>query len=98
MAPKIQFRPQVQTDLDAIWDFIAVDNITAADRLLDRIGTVIDMLAHNPLAGRERPELVPSLRSFPVGNYMIFYLPLDGGVDVVRILSGYLDIEANDFG
>jgi toxin ParE1/3/4 len=97
MAPKVLLRPQVQADLDAIWDFIAADNMTAADRLLDRVGAAIEMLAHNPRAGRERPELAPSLRSFPIGNYVIFYLPLDKGVDVVRVLSGYLDIDATDF-
>jgi toxin ParE1/3/4 len=97
MAPRILLRPQVQADLDAIWDFIAADNMAAADRLLDRVGAGIEMLAHNPFAGRERPELAPSLRSFPIGNYVIFYLPLDNGVDVVRVLSGYLDIDASDF-
>jgi toxin ParE1/3/4 len=92
MVHRLYKRPQVDLDLDSIWDFIASDNITAADHVLDRIGEVLDMLMRNPLAGRQRPELARGLRSFPAGNYIVFYLPLDDGIEVVRILSGYLDI------
>ena len=53
------------------------------------------MLSEQPKAGRERPELAPGLRSFPVGNYLLFYLPLPGGIDLVRVLSGYMDIGAD---
>jgi toxin ParE1/3/4 len=96
MAHRLYKRPQVDLDLDSIWDFIANDNVTAADQVLDRIGEVLDMLIHHPLAGRQRPELAPGLHSFPAGNYIVFYLPLDDGIEVVRILSGYLDITAED--
>jgi toxin ParE1/3/4 len=96
MARRLYKRPQVDLDLDSIWDFIANDNPIAADRVLDRIGEVLDMLLRNPLAGRERPELAPSLRSFPAGNYIVFYLPLNDGIEAVRILSGYLDITSED--
>jgi toxin ParE1/3/4 len=96
MARRLYKRPQVDLDLDSIWDFIANDNPIAADRVLDRIGDVLDMLIRNPLAGRQRPELASGLRSFPAGNYIVFYLPLDDGIEVVRILSGYLDITPED--
>jgi len=35
-----------------------------------------------------REDLAPSLRSFPVGNYLIFYRPITDGVEVVRMLHG----------
>ncbi len=44
--------------------------------------------------GRSRPELGPDLRSFPVGNYMIFYQPLDEGIEIVRIISAARDVDA----
>jgi toxin ParE1/3/4 len=62
--------------------------------VLDRIGAVIDVLAQNPLAGRARPELGRGVRSFPVGNYIVFDFPM--GVDVLRVLSGYLDISPEE--
>jgi toxin ParE1/3/4 len=43
--------------------------------------------------GRRRDELAPGLRSFPAGRYVIFYLPLTDGVDIVRVLHGSRDIE-----
>jgi toxin ParE1/3/4 len=89
-------RPQVEADLDSIWSFIAADNVRAADRLLDRIGKVFEMLAHTPSAGRERPELGRGLRSFAVGNYVIFYVADSGGVEIVRVLNGRQDIAAED--
>jgi toxin ParE1/3/4 len=45
------------------------------------------------LIGRSRDELAPGMRSFPVGRYVVFYLPLDDGIDVVRVLHGARDIE-----
>ena len=54
------------------------------------------MLVQSPLAGRERPELRNDLRSFPIGNYIIFYRPLPDGVQVVRVMNGRQDIDADD--
>jgi toxin ParE1/3/4 len=50
----------------------------------------------NPLIGRARPELAADLRSFPVGNYVLFYRPIADGVELVRALSGHRDIHADD--
>ncbi|WP_065751614.1 type II toxin-antitoxin system RelE/ParE family toxin [Bradyrhizobium paxllaeri] len=88
--------PQADLDLDSIWNFIAVDDVQAADRLMDRIGGVFQMLVENPLAGRERPELRRNLRSFPVGNYLIFYSPVSDGVEVIRVMNSRQDIDADD--
>jgi toxin ParE1/3/4 len=43
--------------------------------------------------GRARPELAPDLRSFPFGRYVIFYMPLSDGIDVVRVLHSARDID-----
>lgn len=88
--------PQADLDLDSIWSFIAADNIQAAERLIDRIGSVFQMLVENPLAGRERPELRRGLRSFPVRNYIVFYIPVPDGIEVIRVMNGRQDIDADD--
>jgi toxin ParE1/3/4 len=44
--------------------------------------------------GRSRPELAPDLRSFPVGSYLIFYQPLDDGIEIIRIISAARDVDA----
>jgi toxin ParE1/3/4 len=98
MGRSIVRRPSARLDLIEIWQFIADDNEAAADRLLDRIESVLLMLSQNPLAGRARPELAIEIRSFPVGNYIIFYQPTEEGIDVVRVRSGYMDIQPEDVG
>jgi toxin ParE1/3/4 len=96
MANRPRKSPQAEIDLTSIWDYIAVDNVKAADALLDRIEELFEMLAQTPLAGRARNELAMKLRSFPVGNYVIFYIPLPDGIEVVRVMHGRQDIDADD--
>jgi toxin ParE1/3/4 len=64
--------------------------------MLDRIDKVLRMLRDRPLLGRERKELAPGLRSFPVGSYILYYLPLPNGIEVVRVRSGYMDVGPED--
>jgi toxin ParE1/3/4 len=70
--PQVLKRPQAETDLDDIWWHIAQDNPDAADRLLDTIDERCKTLAQFPYIGTSRDELLPDLRSLPVGNYLIF--------------------------
>ena len=79
-------------DLDDIWLYIASDNVTAADGFIDKLIGKFQTLATQPGIGRARDELAESLRSFPVGNYVIFYRAMQDGIEVVRVLSGFRDI------
>ncbi len=92
--PQVVKRPQAETDLDNIWWYIAQDNPDAADRFLDKIEERCQTLAQFPNIGISREELLPSLRSFPIGKYLIFYMPIDEGIQVVRILPAMMDIDA----
>jgi len=98
MVLKVSRRPRARLDLMEIWTYIADDNETAANRLLRRIDSVLVMLADTPLAGRARPELRPDIRSFSIGNYVVFYVVRPDAIDVVRVLSRYRDISQEDLG
>jgi toxin ParE1/3/4 len=98
MANSPRKSPQAEIDLASIWRFIAGESVKAADALLDRIDAAFDMLAQNPLAGRARNELALKLRSFPVGSYVIFYVPVSDGIEVVRVMSSRQDVDADDIG
>ena len=80
-----------------IWRYVADDNEAAANRLLERFADVARTLSAHPDAGRARPELSEGLRSFVVGNYILFYKATQSELLVVRFLSRYLDIDADDF-
>ena len=88
--------PQAEIDIRSIWDYIAADSVKAADILIDRIERTFDMLAETLLAGRARADLAKNLRSFPVGSYVIFYIPVSDGVEVGRVMNGRQDIDADD--
>ncbi|WEZ82884.1 type II toxin-antitoxin system RelE/ParE family toxin [Rhizobium sp. 32-5/1] len=92
MALDIRHRPRAKVDLVDIWRYIAGDDDAAADRLLDRVYATLRMLADHPEAGRARPELHESLRSFPVGNYIIYYECTPNALTVIRVLSAFRDI------
>jgi len=81
-----------RADLDDIWLYIAQDKPEAADRFIRAILSRFPTLASMPHVGRQREELAPGLRSFPVGNYIIFYRPLEHGIEVVRLLHGARDL------
>ena len=97
MALRIVRKPRARRDLIEIWNYIADDNETAADNTLRRIGSVETMLSNNPYSGRHRPELHPEIRSFPMGNYVVFYSVLPTTLDVVRVLSRFKDVSAEEF-
>lgn len=87
-------RPLARTDILEIWDFIADDSVAAAGRWVDRLDDQFRLLATQPMMGRAREELSPGVRSFPFGRYVVFYVPIDDGIDVVRLLHGACDIDA----
>ncbi len=87
--------PEARDDLAKIWLYIAIaqDNQAVADQLLESINQKFLLLSDSPLMGRERQDLAVGLRSFPAGSYVIFYRPIDGGIDVVRLLHGARNVE-----
>ena len=91
---RLVIRPQVLTDLDDIFDYIAEDSLDRAITFIRKLSGQMEKVADSPGIGRRRNELLAGLRSFPYGSYLIFYSPLDDGADIVRILNGAKDIEA----
>jgi toxin ParE1/3/4 len=94
---EVRRRPAAKRDLVEIWLYIAEDNEHAADRVLQRIDEVMRMLSAQPSSGRMRSELGLDIRSFPVGNNVVFYTVADDHIDVLRVLSSYRDIVETDF-
>ncbi|MCP9915557.1 type II toxin-antitoxin system RelE/ParE family toxin [Cyanobium sp. ATX 6F1] len=89
----IVLQPRARADLAEIWEFIAEDSDAHADAFIDVIDQKFQVLAQQPGIGRRRDELADGLRSFPVGSYVIFYLNVPDGVQIVRVLHGARDLE-----
>lgn len=56
--------PLAKQDLDDIWDYIAHDNIEAADRVLDALDNAMIKLAKAPGIGHWREELTDKRHRF----------------------------------
>lgn len=84
--------PEAVADVRGIADFIAADNLPAAERWLQKLDELFVLLARRPHLGeRYRSRLHGVLRRFTFGNYVVYYLPGSEGVAIVRVLHGARD-------
>ena len=77
-----------EQDLLEIGTYIARDDPAAADRLLDRIDFVANLLAENPRMGPSRSDLGEGLRYFRTGSYLVLYREIQNGIEIVRVVHG----------
>jgi toxin ParE1/3/4 len=89
-----RFTRTAQKDLKSITVHIAGQNLPAARRFADKVFQKCQTLAQFPEIGRLWNDLVPPLRSFPLGRYLIFYRSVAGDIQIMRIVSGYRDLSA----
>ncbi|BAO82722.1 plasmid stabilization system protein [Serpentinimonas maccroryi] len=91
---QLVFLPKAEQDLEAIGDYIALNNPRRAASFVRELQAQCRKQAKSPKAYRPRPELGKGLRSCAHGNYLILYAESDRLVQIVRILHGAMDIEA----
>jgi toxin ParE1/3/4 len=94
---RLLIRPLAEQDLEEIWFYIAQDSADTADAWIDQLVETAEKLADTPGMGRGRDELLPGMRSFSVGRYILFYQAIEDGIDLVRVLSGYRDLDGLDW-
>lgn len=78
-------------DLLDIWLYIAQDNITAADRMVERLEQRCETLGVSPMLGSKRDDLLAGMRCLIEGNYAIFYRIQQDTVEILRVLHGARD-------
>jgi toxin ParE1/3/4 len=85
------FHPEAFADLEEIWEYIAQDNIDAADRVLADIHSTLATLAASPRIGHRRPDLTERPLLFHVvrGEYLIAYAPNEAPLWVVAVVHGH---------
>jgi toxin ParE1/3/4 len=81
-------------DLPAIYAFIARDNASAAERVLEAIRRTFNLIVREPGCGvvyRTRSPQLKGTRMFPIGgypNYLVFYRLGDNTVRVLYVVHG----------
>jgi toxin ParE1/3/4 len=91
--PAVIYAPEADDDLEGIADYIARDKPTAAREWLAKVRATCQILAENPQVGEVREGFgVCGCRSFSVGNYVVFFRPVDDGIEVSRVIHGSRDM------
>jgi plasmid stabilization system protein ParE len=79
-------------DIEQICDYIAQDNVSAADRLDEKIHETIGTLAQFPRMGHTRSDVHdPRFLFWSVGNYVICFRLERETLVVMRVVHGARD-------
>lgn len=92
--PTLNFSPEAIADMEEIGAHIQEENPIAAQQFILKIENTCELIASRPFIGRTRDDLLLDMRSFPVGNYVIFYEKTGDGIAIVRVLHGARDLPA----
>lgn len=90
----VEISDTAKDDLRNIWEYVAQYNPESANKLIKDITKKFSLLRDYPLMGKTQDALLINLRSFAFKDYLIFYQPIDGGVEILRVLHGSRDIES----
>lgn len=91
---KFHLTNRAVTDLSEIADFtIQSFGIEQARFYRDGLNNCFEILAENPQLGRSADELAPDLRRHEHQSHVVFYVPGDTGILIVRILHQRMDFK-----
>lgn len=86
---KFVLHPEAYSDLLEIWEYIAADNLDAADRVVNELHKAMKSLVQFPRQGHSRPDLTSRpLRFTVVREYVIAYAADQDPLAVVAVLHG----------
>ncbi|MBD2207558.1 type II toxin-antitoxin system RelE/ParE family toxin [Calothrix sp. FACHB-1219] len=86
--------PSASRDLNEIADYFLARNLEAGEKLFREFNKKCQNLANFPSMGRSYAHIKPSLRGLPLDGYVILYQVLDDGIEILRVVSGYRDLES----
>lgn len=87
--------PRAEQDIGDIWDYIALDNMDAADRVLNTLEEAILRLAKTPGIGHLREDLADRRhRFFLVYSYLIVYRFETKPLQIIRVIHTARDVQS----
>ena len=98
MPVRYRFTLRALDDLDEIWNFLASDSVSAADRVESAIFAACESLARHPHLGSRRSEITAlpvrfwAVTRFP--NFIVVYRPEVRPLQIVAVLHGKREIGA----
>lgn len=95
MKRSYRITPLASKDIEAIADYLARESsLASSESFLKTLNKTLKRLANFPELGRKRDELSSGVRSLPCKSYLIFYRLSERTIEILRVISGYQDLEA----
>ena len=92
--PRFRLSSRGEADLAEIADYtIESFGTEQARRYIEGLEVCFRALADKPSDGRDADELAPNLRRLRYQSHMIFYIPDEDGVFIVRVLHKSMDFQ-----
>jgi toxin ParE1/3/4 len=89
---RAELTPAANRDVIAIALAISADRPRIAARVLGRLNHLFGLLAKHPRMGeRYQTPRHREARRFPADAYVIYYVPMEYGILIIRILHGARD-------
>jgi len=80
-------------DLDEITDYFLAQSIEAGDRFVAAFNQRCIQLARYPYIGKSYAHLRPGLRGLGLMHYIIFYRVINDDIELLRVISGYRNLQ-----
>ena len=85
---------KADADLDGIYEYTILNcGLEQARAYLLGLHERFETLAKHPMHGRKAEELAPGLRRFEYQSHIVFYVPKDKGIRIVRVLHQDMDVK-----
>lgn len=101
MTPHVRVLPAADRDIDGQADYLFREaSLDVALRFYDAAAAPFQNLARMPSMGERRESsnpLLDGLRIWRIDgfpNHLIFYRPIDGGIEIIRVLHAARDLDA----
>ncbi len=90
---EVHWTESAETQLDAIYAYIAHSSPTYALRLIDRITSKSEQIAAFPLSGRKVPEYdLDQIREVFSDPYRIIYHIKPNQIDIIAVIHGAMNL------
>ena len=85
----VHLTPRAEADLEDIWHYGAAEwSPEQADRYIDGLVAVFDLLRSMPRIARERTEFTPPVRIHPTGSHLVIYRIAAPHLEILRVVGG----------
>ena len=80
-------------DLEEISDYFLERSVDAGDRFVEAFGQKCQHIVRFPFIGKSYSHIRPELRGVLFMDYIVFYSVSDDSIDILRIVSGYRNLQ-----